>query len=453
MHRTLILLLVLVLAIRAEAADPLRVFIRAGESNRGREVHAHPRFLEEWKPLLTERGMQVDGALDWPTAEQFAKTDVLLLYAQDGGNATEEQKKNVGEFIKRGGGLVVLHTAAVSNDPPWWKSVIGGAWVQGKTKWKEGPMDLYYVENQRLDDYGHPITKGTSNFHLDDEIYYDMDIAPEVRVLATAYTPNVPSGKKVAEGGKAHIYDIQPQMWIYEKDNYRAFVSIPGHQFKTFSLPNYRAIVLRGVAWAGKRVNVDEFCKKEELDALTYPPGGPQRPADTLAALEIHPDFTLKLVASEPLINKPMNFDWDAAGRLWVAETPEYPNGRRGMRPDYRGKEWKDHGGLDPTRGDQERAAHDKISILTDTDGDGVMDKKDVFYEGLDLVTGLVFYKDGVIVTQAPDILWLRDTNGDGKADKVEKLYTGLGTFDTHAVINNPRWGWDGWIYATHGYS
>ena len=81
------------------------------------------------------------------------------------------------------------------------------------------------------------------------------------------------------------------------------------------------------------------------------------------------------------------------------------------------------------------------------------MDKKEIFYEGLDLVTGLVFHKDGVIVTQAPDILWLRDTNGDGKADKVEKLYTGLGIGDTHAVINNPRWGWDGWIYATHGYS
>jgi putative membrane-bound dehydrogenase-like protein len=148
-----------------------------------------------------------------------------------------------------------------------------------------------------------------------------------------------------------------------------------------------------------------------------------------------------------------MNFDWDPAGRLWVAETPEYPNGRRGMRPDYRGKEWKDHGGIDPTPGEQDRKGLDKISILTDTDGDGVMDKKEIFYEGLELVTGLVFYKDGVIVTQAPDILWLRDTDGDGKADKVEKLYTGLGTKDTHAVINNPRWGWDGWIYATHGYS
>ena len=81
------------------------------------------------------------------------------------------------------------------------------------------------------------------------------------------------------------------------------------------------------------------------------------------------------------------------------------------------------------------------------------MDKKEIFYEGLELVTSFVFYKDGVIVSQAPDILWLRDVNGDGKAEKVEKLYTGLGIGDTHAVINNLRWSLDGWIYATHGYS
>ncbi len=81
------------------------------------------------------------------------------------------------------------------------------------------------------------------------------------------------------------------------------------------------------------------------------------------------------------------------------------------------------------------------------------MDTKQVFYEGLELVTGFVFYKDGVVVTQAPDILFIHDPGPDGKARKVEKLYTNLGTRDTHAVINNPRWGWDGWIYATHGYS
>ncbi len=451
MKRLLPILTSLALTLAATAA-PLRVFIRGGVKTHGPNAHEHERFLNDWKPLLTQRGITTDGAKDWPTADQLRNTDVLVMYAQDGGNATPEQKANLAEFTKRGGGIVVIHTAAVSNDPAWWKSVIGGAWVQGKTKWKEGPMDLYYVENQRLGEQ-HPITKGASNFHIDDEIYYDMDLSPDIRVLATTYTPKVPNGKKTSDGGQATIYDIQPQMWAYEKDNYRAFVTIPGHLYSTFEQPFYRAILMRGIAWTGKRADVDEFCTPEEISALTYPEGGPQRPEDTLKSLEVHPDFTLKLVASEPLITKPMNFDWDPSGRMWLAETPEYPNGRRGMRPDYRGKEWKDHGGVDPEPGKQQRKALDKISILTDTNGDGVMDKKEIFYEGLELVTGLVFYKDGVIVTQAPDILWLRDTDHDGKCDKVEKLYTGLGTGDTHAVINNPRWGWDGWIYCTHGYS
>ena len=176
-------------------------------------------------------------------------------------------------------------------------------------------MDLFFTENQRLGG-GHPITIGASNFYFDDEIYYDMDIKPEARVLASSYTPNVREGRKPAEGNKPNIYDIQAQMWVYEKTAeggtapYRAFVSIPGHQFATFNRPNYRAILLRGIAWAGKRTNIDEFTKPEEVSALTYPEGGPQKPADTLKALEIHPDFNLTLVAAEPLITKPMNFDW-----------------------------------------------------------------------------------------------------------------------------------------------
>ncbi len=440
-------------------ADPLRVFFRGGPKSHGPNAHEHERFMKDWTKLLNERGAKAEGGMDWPTAEQFKNSDVVVAYAQEGGDATPEQQKLIEDFVKRGGGLVVIHTASVSmKSPEWWKGVIGGSWVPGKTKWKEGPMDLYYTENQYIGG-GHPITHGAANFHLDDEIYYDMDISPDVRVLATSYTPNVPAGRRQASQGAAHIYDIQPQMWVYEKtadggsQPYRAFVSLPGHLYGTFEMPHYRAILLRGMAWAAKRPNLDEYVKPEEISSLTYPEGGPQKPEKTLANLEVHPDFDMTLVAAEPLITKPMNFDWAPDGSLWVAETPEYPNGRRGMRPDYRGKEWKDHGGIDPTPGNQDRPAKDKISRLIDTNGDGVADKKEVFYEGLDLVTGLVFHQDGVIVTQAPDVLFLRDTDHDGKADKVETLYTGLGTGDTHAVINNPRWGWDGWIYCTHGYS
>ena len=450
------------LAVTASAAEPLRVFIRGGQANRGQEVHAHPRFLGEWTKLLTERGMKVDGGLELPTAEQLAKTDVLVMFAQDGGAFPKGPLREGFEaFLKRGGGVVVLHTAAVptrniEDGSDYWKSVIGGSWVHGKTKWLEGKMSFYYVNRT------HPISVGTANFDLDDEIYYDLDMDSRVTVLGAAYTPHMAENRRNQKNGqpaagKISVYDIQPQMWTFENQRdggkpYRAFTSLLGHKHATFSHLAYRAVLLRGIAWAGKRTNLDEFAKPNEVAALRYPEGGTPRPEQIPATLDIHPEFKLSLVASEPLVNKAMNIDWDAQGRLWVAETPEYPDGRFAPAPSDYVQRWQPEAKIGADNR-YERPAFDRISILTDTDGDGVMDKKQVFYEGLELVTSFVFHKDGVIAAAAPDVWLLRDTNGDGKADKVEKLYTNLGNRDTHAVLNNLRWGYDGWIYGTHGYS
>lgn len=408
-------------------------------------------------PLLKERGIQADGALAFPTKEQLDKTDVLILHSQEAGNIKiGEERKNLLEFLKRGGGLVTLHAGAVSQDTDWFKGIIGGSWRQGTTKWLEGPMHLYFTDREN------PITKDCSNFAMDDEIYYDMDILPEARILAGAYTPkpagarNAQAAKRAEEitggGKKVSIYDIQPQMWTYEttapegSTAYRSFVSIPGHLYINFNRPNYRAILLRGIAWAGKRQNADEFCKPEELgDGLRYVEGGPTRPDKAAALIEVHPEFEISLVAAEPLINKAMNIDWDEKGRLWVCETPEYPNGRRVPNTDA----WKESGSISKEGYDQ-REPRDVISILSDTNGDGVMDKKKIFADKLELATSFCFYKTGVIVSAAPDIWSFEDTDGDDVADKRTKLYTGLGNGDTHAVMNNLRWGLDGWVYATH---
>ena len=353
---------------------------------------------------------------------------------------------------------MVIHAGTVSRDPDWFRTIVGGSWRNGTTRWLEGPMHAV-LHGPREPDH-----EGASNWEMDDEIYYDMDMLPEARMLATAYTPKAAGARNAGQqrrademtgGGKrVGIYDIQPQMWTYEKTveggraPYRAFVSIPGHLYENFNRPNYRAILLRGIAWAGKRSNVDELVKKDELgDALRYVDGGPTHPSKAAAKLEVHPEFNLTLVAAEPLIAKAMNIDWDERGRLWVSETPEYPNGLRVPNT----APWKDSGSLEPRR--QKRDPEDTISILSDTNGDGVMDRKHVFADKLELVTGFVLHKSGVIAATSPDIWFLEDTNGDQVADKRTKLYTGLGTFDTHAVINNLRWGLDGWIYATHGYS
>jgi putative membrane-bound dehydrogenase-like protein len=439
--------------------EPLRVYIRSGPKSHGPGAHDYPRFLAEWAPLLNARGARATGAEAFPTRAQLDETDVLVLHAQEAGNITDPvQRANLAAFLARGGGLVVIHAGAVSRDPDWFKGIVGGSWREGTTKWLEGPMHLYFTDRD------HPITTGASNWSMDDEIYYDMDIAPEARVLAAAYTPK-PAGARDANamkraealtgGGKrVSIYDIQPQMWTYERTAeggatpYRAFVSIPGHLYENFNRPNYRALILRGIAWAGKRANANVLLRPDELgDALRYVEGGPTHPDKAAAAIEVHPEFDLSLVAAEPLIQKAMNLDWDERGRLWVSETPEYPNGRRVLNVPA----WKDSGSLRPA--ETTRDPEDTIAILSDTNGDGRMDRKHVFADKLELVTGFVLYRSGVIAATAPDIWYLEDTNGDEVADRRTKLYTGLGTSDTHSVINNLRWGLDGWIYATHGYS
>ncbi|MBK7875595.1 MAG: ThuA domain-containing protein [Planctomycetes bacterium] len=393
----------------ANAAAPLRVFLRGGPKTHGPGQHDHPRFVAEWEPLLEARGAVVEGALRFPTKEELERTDVLVSYAADGASIRGNDRTHLEAYLARGGGLVFLHDAVCGDDPQWFKTVVGGAWEHGHSKYKEGTTDLYFTDTT------HPITDGVANFRFEDELYWELHVDPAARVLASGFHS---------------VFDITPQMWTFEKADYRAFVSIQGHLHDSFSHPAWRTLLLRGLAWAGKR-DVGALLKPGEAEELRYPRGGPTKPEDASKLLEVHPDFDLSLVASEPLVEKPISLDWDARGRMWVAESRGYPDKER-------------FSGV---------PARDSITILTDADGDGRMETRKEFHRGLDLVTSFVFHEDGVIVSAAPEILWLRDTNGDDVADKTERVFTGFGFGDTHAVMSNLRWGLDGWIYATQGYS
>ena len=204
------------------AQEPLRVFIRSGPKSHGPGAHDYPSFLRDWVPLLNARGAKTVGADTFPTKAQLDQTDVLILHKQDAGTINDPaDRQNLAAFIARGGGVVVIHAGSVSNDPDWFKTIVGGSWRNGTTRWLEGPMHLYFTDRES------PITSGVSNWSMDDEIYFDMDMLPEARVLAAAYTPKAagarePNSQKRAEaltgGGKrVSIYDIQPQMWTYER--------------------------------------------------------------------------------------------------------------------------------------------------------------------------------------------------------------------------------------------
>ena len=155
-------------------------------------------------------------------------------------------------------------------------------------------------------------------------------------------------------------------------------------------------------------------------------------PAEERKALHVPPGFEIQLVAAEPDIQKPLNIAFDDRGRLWVTDTVEYP---------YPAKE-----GTKP---------RDTVKILSDFGPDGKARSITTFADGLNIPIGLLPLPSATaaLVHSIPDIFLLRDTNGDGRADSREVLYGVFGHRDTHGMTNAFSWGFDGWIYACHGFS
>ncbi|MGH9723050.1 MAG: ThuA domain-containing protein [Bryobacteraceae bacterium] len=221
----------------AAQQSPLRIFIRASVKTHGPGQHDYPRFLADWKKLLADRGAVVNGSERFPTAGELSKTDVLIDYAADGGTVKPEERAILDSYLKRGGGVVVMHDGMCSNDASWFAGIIGGAKQHGERNWRAGALKIHF------EDRSHPIVNGAEDFEVQDEMFFRLRTAPEMHVLATSPDP---------EGAAV------PQLWTYEKtipggQPYRAFVSLQGHLYAIFELPVYRTLLLRGIAWAGKR--------------------------------------------------------------------------------------------------------------------------------------------------------------------------------------------------------
>lgn len=257
-------------AAETAAPAPLRIFLRGGPKTHGpatNGLHDGPTWLKEWQPLLASRGAVVNGALRFPTAEELEQTDVLVMFAADAGTILGEQRAALEKFLKRGGGMVCLHDAVVTGrEPQWFKTIVGGSWENGVAKYFEGENTYYYVNPE------HPITKGAANFTIDDEIYWSLHLMPNAQILASSMEPPPRAARGQPAPAAPAIGKLIPQIWVYENalpggQPYRAFVDLLGHHFSSFASPHVRAVVLRGIAWAGQR-DVDLLTTPEEVAGL-----------------------------------------------------------------------------------------------------------------------------------------------------------------------------------------
>jgi putative membrane-bound dehydrogenase-like protein len=384
-------------------------------------------------PVLAGRGIKLDYTekLDDLNPATLARYDALLIYANST-FITREQEKALLEYVEGGGGFVPLHCASYCFlNSPSYIALVGAQFLRHGT----GEFDTKIVAA------AHPIMRGFEPFRTWDETYVHHKHNEKDRTVLQVRV----------EGQKE-----EPWTWVRTQGKGKVFYTAYGHDARTWQHPSFHDLVERGIRWASGKGDVFDSRSRVQAgsppftydeanaDIPNYLPnrqwgtqGEPMRrmqkplsPQESMRHLVVPGGFEVKLFAAEPQIYKPLCMTWDERGRLWIAESTDYPNEKR-----------------------RDGQGHDRITICTDTDGDGLADSFQVFAEGLNIPTSLLCANGGVIVLQAPDTLFLKDSDGDGKADVRKVLFTGWGIGDTHAGPSNLRWGFDNWVWGIVGYS
>ncbi len=384
-------------------------------------------------PVLAGRGIRVTYTenLSELNPQTLARYDALIIYA----NTTRigaAQEKALLDYVEGGGAFVPLHCASYCFlNSPKYIALVGAQFLRHGT----GTFDTKVV------DPSHPIMKGFEPFRTWDETY--------------VHTKHNETGRHILQV-RAEGQGEEPWTWVRTQGKGRVFYTAYGHDGRTWENPGFHDLLERGIRWAVNKGAVSDSRGRVQaglppftydtsaVDIPNYLPGRqwgtqgdpirrmqhPLSPEESMRHLVVPRGFEPRLFAAEPRIHKPICMTWDHRGRLWIAETVDYPNTKHPTTP-----------------------GRDRITICEDTDGDGQADKFSVFAEGLNIPTSLLCANGGVIVLQAPDTLFLKDSDGDGKADVRTVLFTGWGIRDTHAGPSNLRWGFDNWVWGIVGYS
>ncbi|OOG73658.1 PVC-type heme-binding CxxCH protein [Algoriphagus sp. A40] len=383
------------------------------------EHHNSEKLMMYLETPLFQKGINLTYTTDLNDLNEvtLSNYDGLMIYANHE-QISPEQEKALKDYIQGGKALIPIHSASFCfQNSEWYISAVGGQFSTHGT----GDFTVDIIDAE------HPVMAGIEEFETWDETYVHAKVNPDKTVLMER-----------VEGDKR-----EPYTWVRNEGDGRVFYTAYGHNEKTWEKKEFQELVANGILWAvGDKVNellaAYEIPTPEFQDAVipNYEKRDPAprfqlplSPEQSMKLIQVPVGFELQLFASEPMIINPISMAWDERGRLFVIETVDYPN------------EVRTEGG------------NDKIKILEDTDGDGKADKVTVFAENLNIPTSIMAVNGGILISMAPDFIFLKDTDGDDVADVREVIMTGWGKSDTHAGPSNLKYGFDNKIWGVLGYS
>ncbi|MFT5469395.1 MAG: putative membrane-bound dehydrogenase-like protein [Verrucomicrobiales bacterium] len=413
-------------AAREQQSGPIRVLFLGHDQEHHNSNVYYPMLAEAFGREAIYFDYVTTPAAALGDADFLNRFDAVLLYANHG-NIKPGEWTNLKIYVENGGAFIPVHCASAcfGNEPGFIK-LVGG-------RFKSHRSAVFAPRTVKAD---HAAVKDAPEFEAWDETYFHDQHNAEGRTVLQV--------RDVLEGDPST--EPEPWTWIREQGKGRVFYTASGHDERVWKTEGFQQLLKKGILWAvgdKRRKAYEAFLASRtplEYEKADFIPNYEKRPEPLLKQNPLSPEasltytqvpvgWRLELFASEPDIINPICLAWDERGRLWVAETTDYPNTVR------------------------ESGGNDKIKILEDTDGDGKADKVTVFADGLNIPTSLTFANGGVIVAMAPHFLFLQDTDDDDKADVKTILFSGWGQGDTHAGPSNLRYGFDNQIWGSVGYS
>ena len=375
-------------------------------------------------PEFEQRGIEMDYTEELAdlNASNLSNYDTLILYAEHP-HISEQQELALLTFVESGKGLVAIHCASNSfRNSENFTHLIGGRYSSN------GYGD--FTTNISPEQANHPCLQTYETFETTGDTFTHKDLSEDITVLQTR-----------KEGTRN-----EPWTWTRTQGQGRIFYTAYGNGRHTWENFEFHTLIANAVIWTSQKSNLQpvteypEFTytydkegyltnyeqRKKRLDQIQHP----LPPEDSAKHNRLPEGFKATVFAAEPNIVNPIDITWDDRGRLYVAESLDYPH------------DLQEYG-----------KGQDCITLCEDTDGDGKADKFTTFAEGLSIPTSILYHNGGIIVAHAPTFLFLKDTDGDDKADQIIELNRGWGTHDTHAGPSNLQYGLDNQIYGSVGYA
>ncbi|QDT09460.1 PVC-type heme-binding CxxCH protein [Planctomycetes bacterium K23_9] len=485
MHLRCCVLLAIVLSAFLGASDALakkNILMIAGTPSHNYGAHEHYAGLKILQEAIQGSTDAVDVTVvkGWPSDQSVIDAaDSIVIYCDGGKRHTAMNHRDaLKKKLADGCGLVCIHYAVEmipgeSGDD--WVAMLGGHF---EINWSVNPhWDADFVSLPT-----HPITNGVKPFKTNDEWYFHLRFSDQGKVtpiLSAVAPPATMSRRDGAHSGNPAVRksveqgEQQVVAWAFDRpDGGRSFGFTGGHFHWNWANDDMLRLVSNAIRWtagdeiekngsslASEDVDIDrllenqdyepkpKFNLQETIKKFSIPVGDSakvnvsgsdklvsdamdqRKPENALAGIEVADGLQATLCASEPHLKSLTNLDVDDRGRVWVCDVMNYRR-NAGSRPEG-----------------------DRILILEDTTGDGVMDDVKTYYQGSDIDTamGICVLGNQVIVTATPTVWRFTDTDGDDVPDKKEAIFTETGQPQHDHSAHSFLFGPDGKLYWNFG--